>query len=97
MAKIKSNNGVSVSKQLVNILCKALPQAPQTGMYTHCKNIHIPAEGKGKVVNFEWQHKHFRITEAVKVYEYIFGFASRSAVEQNSMTKEIEDRIALVA
>jgi len=94
MAKIMKN-GQSVGKQLVNILCKALPQAPVTGFFTHCRGIYIPAEGKGKVVNFEWQHHFFRITEALKVHEYSFGYNCRN-LEQNAMTKEIEEKIALV-
>ena len=96
MAKIKTVNGKSVSQQLVSILNRALKQSATTGIMTHCRNIHLDKQSNGKAVNFEYQHRYFRITEALKVSEYEFGFNCRNIFGNNSLTHEIEELISFV-
>jgi len=95
MAKITSVNGKSIAQQIVSILNRSLPQVSNTGIFTHCRGINTPKEGKGKVVNFEFQHRYFRISENLKVAEYAYGFNCRNVLSTNEVTQDIESRIAL--
>jgi len=86
---------MSTRTKLVAALNKSFPQAIETGKTIHLLNVHAPKYGHGKVVNFVWNNRFFRITSNMKVQEYNFGFNARFSLRSNDDTRAMEKRIDL--
>ena len=88
--RIKSKAGVSIRLQLESILRGSMPSVINTGMTNHLRMIHSPKCGRGKVVNFSFNRKEFKVTENLKVSEYTFGFYNTRALQCNDETARVE-------
>ena len=61
------------TKRLIAVLEQTLPHVRDTKVMNHLAQIHPSKNGKGKVIDFKWLKRDFRLTSNAKVSEYIFG------------------------
>ena len=80
------------TSKLTAILEDTLPHVKNTANSYHLAQIKPDPHGFGKVVNFRWDRKDFRLDTKLKVQEYSFGLAARNCLMTNEMTEDLECR-----
>jgi hypothetical protein len=90
--EIRSKNGNSVGTQIIGLLTRTLPSVSQTQKSIHLHKCRVNRVSKGKIVDFIWMKREFRITANLKVMEYAYGFNCH-ILHDTEMSRELEQKV----